>query len=247
MKILAIRSLADVAITFDLADQAGANAAARVRAALDVLVPAVQTGDLPGAIEVAGAFASVTLHYDPLLGTQSDLIARVVGLLEQADPSGTVCGRIWHLPCCYDAPHGADLNDLAQTLGMTRDAVIQTHAATEFSVYALGFLPGLPFMGDLPPQMSLPRRSSPRIRVPAGSVAIANGLCVIYPWDSPGGWHIVGSCPLSLFDANHSDPALLSPGDRVRFVPVDSVKLDELRQAQTSGDIDLMSFCAVAS
>ena len=103
----------------------------------------------------------------------------------------------------------------------------------------LGFLPGYAFLGDTDARLRLPRRTEPRTRVPAGSVAIATTLTGVYPVDSPGGWHLIGHCPVPMFDAAASPPALLAPGDRVRFEPIDADRHDELRRLAAAGRLDL--------
>lgn len=217
MEILAIRPLADSAVTLDLAPEPGAAAARRVAAATAALTRAIATGALPGAEEAAPSFCAVTLHYDPLAAAQADLVAAAAAILRRVAPAADTAGRHWDLPCRYD---GIDLPDLAQALSLPVDKIVARHAAVTFRVHALGFLPGLPFLGELPPELALPRRAAPRAAVPAGSVAIANRMCVIYPWVSPGGWHIVGTCPQPLFDVARDPPALLAVGDTLRFVPV---------------------------
>ncbi len=239
MKLMAARPLADRAVTFELADTVGAEAAARVSAAHRAIAKLVEDGALPGALELSRAYCSITLHYDPLKARQAELIETVTEALAGAEPDIDAEGRRWILPCHYD---GADLDDLSETLGMGRDSIIARHAETEFTVYAIGFLPGLPFMGDLPEGFSIPRRSSPRTKVPKGSVAIANGLTVIYPAESPGGWHIVGTCPVPLFDATRDAPALLSAGDQVRFEAVEADEAERLKTALMQGDLDVASF-----
>jgi inhibitor of KinA len=108
-----------------------------------------------------------------------------------------------------------------------------------YHVYMLGFLPGFPYMGDLPPQLALPRRADPRLRVPAGSVSIATTLTAIYPYESPGGWHLIGVTPIRLFDPARPRPALLAPGDIVRFEPIDLASFAEIRKAVGSGDYEV--------
>ncbi len=239
MELLAARPLADRAITFELADAVGPAAAARVSAGHRVLSQLLEAGALPGARELSRSFCSITLHYDPLEGRQSEIIAKASAALRAAQPDAAQAGRIWRLPCCYD---GADLEELAQRLGVAAATIAAHHAETEFTVYAIGFLPGLPFMGDLPAGFSVPRRTTPRTRVPAGSVAIANGLTVIYPSESPGGWHIVGHCPVPLFDPGAAVPALLAAGDRVRFDPVSRAESDAIAAEAAAGRLDPFGF-----
>ncbi len=244
MRILAFRPLADRAITVDLADRAGPEAAGRIASALARIEAAIAQGDLPGVEETAASFSSLTLHYDCLRTSQADLVARLGRLLADL-PEGTAgqSGRLWRLPCCYAPELGIDLASLSETLALPVAEIIARHAATDFQTYALGFLPGLPFLGDLPEALALPRRGSPRTLVPAGSVAIANRMCVIYPWDSPGGWHIVGRCPVPLFDpVRTAHPALLAVGDRVRFRPVTVQEADRIAQGFAEGTGDVSTF-----
>ena len=243
MELIAARPLADRAVTFELATHVGPEAAARVGAAQARLAGLLEAGELPGALELSRAFCSITLHYDPLEGRQADLVERVRAALADTDPAAPEGGRLWRLPCCYE---GEDLDDLAERLGLSRDEIAARHAETLHEVYAIGFLPGLPFMGALPEGFAVPRRTSPRTRVPQGSVAIANGLSVIYPFESPGGWHIVGRCPVPLFDPSRAEPALLAAGDRVRFAPVSREDCARIGAALVRGETDPADYAEAA-
>ncbi|MDO5620984.1 MAG: carboxyltransferase domain-containing protein [Paracoccus sp. (in: a-proteobacteria)] len=236
--------LADRAVTFRLGAQISPQVAAQVRAADAAIAAALAAGALPGACESAPSFCAVTVHYDPLQTDPQALIAAVSALLEPLDGAAGLLGREWVLPCYYN---GMDLADLEVALNLPAAQIVAAHAATVFDVYALGFLPGLPFMGSLPKGLSLPRRASPRSRVPAGAVAIANGLSVIYPSASPGGWHIVGHCPVPLFDARRDRPALLAPGDRVRFRAVEQGESDQIAADLAAGRLDPDSMGAACS
>ncbi len=119
----------------------------------------------------------------------------------------------------YGGAAGPDLPALAERAGMDASAFIQRHAAVEYTVAFLGFQPGFPYLHGLPDALHAPRRASPRVRVAAGSVAIGGAYGGIYPAGGPGGWHIIGRTAAVLFDPARDAPALLMPGDRVRFVP----------------------------
>ena len=127
---------------------------------------------------------------------------------------------------------------MASATGLSTEAVVQLHSGTEFGVYMLGFMPGFAFMGELPAALSVPRRREPRLRVPAGSVAITGSLSAIYPWESPGGWSLIGRCPVPLFDAAAATPALLAPGDKVCFEPVSAERHAELQALVLAGAFD---------
>ncbi len=242
MQYLKARALADSAVTFDFATSIGVEASSLVHAAQLCLTKGMAEGALPGATEVSQAFCSVTLHYDCLLTAQATLIAQVETLLAGVSVTARPAGRHWELPCCYRGDLAPDLPDLVLRLAVDPAEIITLHSQTALIVYALGFLPGLPFMGDLPRSLALPRRTEPRTQVPAGSVAIANGMCVIYPWVSPGGWHILGNCPVPLFDVGRAVPALLAAGDRVRFRPIDAHTHRDLSDQVRFGNLDPLTF-----
>jgi KipI family sensor histidine kinase inhibitor len=122
----------------------------------------------------------------------------------------------------YGGEWGPDLDEVAARLGLTPTEVVAQHTAAELRVYMLGFSPGFPYLGDLPETLALPRRATPRERVPVGSVAIAERQTGIYSREMPGGWHVLGRTPVPLFQEDRRPPAYLAPGDRVRFVAIDA-------------------------
>ena len=122
----------------------------------------------------------------------------------------------WIIPVCYDFE--MDLDNISKTLKIKKEEIINIHLNTDFFIYMLGFVPGHPFMGDLNSKLFLNRLTTPRVKVPAGSVGIVEKFCNIYPHESPGGWNIIGRTPIKLFDSlNETKPCLLSPGDSVKF------------------------------
>ncbi|CAN5664833.1 hypothetical protein BH23CHL8_BH23CHL8_25590 [soil metagenome] len=118
----------------------------------------------------------------------------------------------------YGGPDGPDLEAVARATGLTSDRVIELHAGTGYRVLMLGFAPGFAYLGTLPAGLELPRRPEPRLRVPAGSVAIAGRRTAVYPFATPGGWHLLGRTDATLWDPTSDPPHRLRPGDRVRFV-----------------------------
>jgi KipI family sensor histidine kinase inhibitor len=218
------------------------------------LIAAVQALDrrlgaarLPGVIETVPSFRSLMVHYDPLATTRAALIAAIRTIEPEAPAAAAEPGRSWVLPVCYEPAFAPDLADVAQATGLTPDAVTASHAANRFTVAVLGFLPGCPFLAELPTAFDLPRRTAPRTRVPAGSVAVAQRLSVIYPAESPGGWHLIGNCPAPLFDARWDPPALLAPADAVRIRPIDANEHGRILAATRRGDYDPRQECRDAT
>jgi inhibitor of KinA len=135
------------------------------------------------------------------------------------------------IPVCYEPAFAADLEDVARSTGLSCDEVVRRHVASPHRVLMIGFAPGFPYIGGLDERLSVPRRASPRPRLEAGSVAIANGQTAVYPFATPGGWNIIGRTPLRLFDPRREPASLLSAGDPVAFVPIGAREFGELADA----------------
>ena len=190
----------------------------------------VRAANPRGLVETVPTFRSLMIHYDPLVTGSANLISAIKNLLDSGGGE-TKHLKLWRIPACYAATHAPDLAEVAQRTGLGTEEVIRLHSGMRFHVYMLGFVPGYPYMGDLPDALVLPRRVDPRIRVPPGSIAIATGLTAIYPLESPGGWHLIGATPIRLFNPRWPRPALLGPGDAVRFEPITVREFDAIHAA----------------
>ena len=176
---------------------------------------AVHAQSLPGIIDLVLAYNVVAVHADPdrvNLDELEPMLATISAIcMSESD------GPIVRVPVLYD---GEDLGHVAEKTGLSREEIIAAHSGQEYRVKAIGFLPGFPYCGDLPSELSgLARRSSPRTRVPAGSVAIVGRQTGIYPAESPGGWHLIGRTPLVIADLD-AEFFPIHPGDRIRFEPI---------------------------
>lgn len=198
----------------------------------------LEAAAVPGVVETVPTFRSLMVHYDPLRLPQAELTRRLAPLLVDLE-AGDSAGRRWRIPTCYHESLGLDLADVAQRIGLPVDQVVERHSATTFHVYMMGFLPGLPYLGGLPPEFNLPRRENPRIKVPSGAVAVAMAMTVIYPLESPGGWHILARTPTPLWDMRCDPPTLLAAGDKVIFEPVSLSEYDSLRARAAAGELRL--------
>ena len=209
-----IEPLGDCAVQVVLGDAPGEPARRRVAAA------ARRVAGLPGLIECVPGFTTLTIHYDPLqFGSLESSLAHA---LADLDESAGDDGRLVEIPVCYGGELGPDLESVASLHGLAADEVVALHAAGDYRVHLVGFVPGFPYLGGLDAKLATPRRDSPRTAVPAGSVGIGGAQTGIYPVESPGGWQLIGRTPLRLFDARRDPPALLRAGDRIRFVAVDA-------------------------
>jgi KipI family sensor histidine kinase inhibitor len=197
-----------------------------------------RAGGLDGVVEWVPTFRSVTVHFDPRR-CDAEALGRDLAALAATSGSLRPNGTLWRLPVCFDPACAPDLAEVAAARGLTSDEVVRLLTATEFTVYMLGFLPGFPYLGGLPEALEMPRLATPRKAVPARSVAIAGRMCAAYPWESPGGWRLVGRTPVRLFDAaNAQRPALLAPGDRVRWLPIDRAGFEQLEREAAAGRLD---------
>jgi inhibitor of KinA len=186
-----------------------------------------KTNDL-WLVDVVHAYASVAVFFD-LNQTRFDEVAERLHQVarEKAARKGVVPSRLHHIPCCYE--FGPDLQRVASETGLSAEEVISEHAETEYTVYAIGFCPGFPYLGYLPEKLSgLPRLETPRLRVEQGSVGITGRQTGIYTEERPGGWNLIGRTPLEL--VNVADAYFpLRTGDRVRFERIDQNEFQRLQ------------------
>ena len=184
----------------------------------------LEAARLPGITDIVPTYRSVLIHYDPLRLSYEEVTswARV-----QFQPAGLPVSagrnRI-EIPTVYGGEFGVDLHFLARYHHLSLKDIIRLHSSADYTVYMMGFMPGFPYLGGLPPELETPRLETPRTLVRAGSVGIAGQQTGIYPLDSPGGWRVIGHTAVKLFDPALDPPTLLAPGDTVRFVPVSPEK-----------------------
>lgn len=231
----------DTALVVEFGDQVDRAVSDRVIA----LAAAITAMAISGVVELVPTFRSLMVHYDPLRVGHDELEAAITPLLGEV---GAVRHRerLFTLPVSYGGEHGPDLEEVAERTRLTPADVIRLHTAETYHVYALGFLPGYPYMGDGPEALSLPRRETPRVRVPMGSVSIAFRQVGIYPLESPAGWHLLGRTPVRLFDTRRENAVLLAPGDKVRFEPISTDDYHRLCEEAAAGRLDIRSSGATA-
>lgn len=208
----------DATVSVEFGDTLDPTLAARVRT-LDAQL--AQT-PFEGLYETVPTCRALLVSYDPRRiafdAVRSELLRRAA-----STSSATTAGATHVVPVRYGGDDGPDLGDVARACGLSEAEVVARHSATEYTALMLGFLPGFAYLGLLPAELERPRRATPRARVPAGSVAIAGRQTGIYPADSPGGWHLIGRTTLRLFDPHRDPPVRVRAGDRVRFVPVETL------------------------
>ena len=187
---------------------------------------AVGSASLPGVVDISLAYASVAVYVDADLVEDWDAWAKSLRSVVVKEELDLHAGRILRIPVWYG---GEDLGEVARTIGVTEAEVVALHVGRDYRVFAVGFQPGFPYAGYLPERLSgIPRRASPRARVPSGSVAIAGRQTGIYPGESPGGWHLLGRTPCRVVDVE-AGVFPIEPGDLLRFEPITQAEFDRRR------------------
>jgi KipI family sensor histidine kinase inhibitor len=237
-------SCGDTAFTVEFGNEISPEINGRVMALHVAIAQAAAAGTLEGVTETVPTMRSLMVTYDPLATSRAELQPRIDALIARGLPTDMASRRVV-IPCCYDDPEFApDLTEVAERTKRTVDQVIAAHLASPFKVYVLGFMPGLAYVAGLDRTLYLPRRTQPRVRVPRSSVAIAMDMTTIYPFESPGGWHLIGRTPLWMFDKRREQPVFLAPGDSLEFQRIDRKAFDRIARQVEAGVFDWSTLVA---
>ncbi len=226
----------DAALVVDFGDRIERALNSRVLA----LAQAVAEDHLDGVVETVPTFRSLMICYEPAKLGYAELVERVQELIVEA---GDVAypSRLWRLPVCYDPSLAPDLVEVAERKGLSPAEVVARHSAITHHVYMLGFLPGQPYLGDLPDELAVPRRATPRGKVAAGSVGIAMAMTCVFPKETPCGLNIIGRTPVVLWDPRRPNGSLVEPGDKVIFEPISLEAFEALAKLVAHGGLSLAS------
>ena len=205
----------------------------------------LQRAAIPGVIELAPAYTSVAVFFDPIAVIRVEWPSewgvrrareknskRNYSCFPASSPPdrSDVAPRLIEIPVCYDPEFGFDLDRVAEHTKLSEREIVDLHSTREYRVACIGFVPGFTFLAGLPKNLATPRRDVPRKEIPPGSVGIGGAQTGIYPLRSPGGWNLIGRTPLKLFDPTKDPPTLLCPGDRVRFRAITREEFESLKQ-----------------
>ena len=223
-----IEPLGDSALIVRVVDDFGRDPEGALNAVLAGL-RALETAEIPGVVELAPAYTTVGVFFDPTRIESFDgLGASIERILSASSVEHGIKIEtpLIEIPVCYDHELAPDLDDVASVSGVAAAEVIRRHSSAAYRVNCVGFIAGFPFMSGLPPELATPRRATPRKEVPAGSVGIGGAQTGIYPRTSPGGWNLIGRTPVRLFDVQRDPPTILRAGDRVRFREISREEFD---------------------
>lgn len=223
--ILSVEPLGDSSLIVRWPD-VGDEIAEKIRIATQALTKALPSD----RFAVVPAFITLAVHFDATLICKNDAEKLVLSLVKYVSDIPTQAARSVEIPVCYHIDLALDLEHVAKHSGMSVADVVQIHSAADYVVRMIGFSPGFPYLSGLPASIQCPRRATPRLSVPAGSIAIGGPQTGIYPQSTPGGWNVIGRTPLRLFALTREEPCLLAAGDRVRFRPIDRSAFDRLSE-----------------
>ena len=199
---------------------------------------ALQQAKREGVIETVPTYRSLMIHFDPRRLTTEALADALAGLDYASAPPRTR-RQLWHIPACYDPPHGGDIAEIAELFGLSPARIIGLHHGARYRVYMYGFAPGFTFLGGLPEELKIPRRVVPRPPAPSGSLLIAGGQALIASCAMPTGWYGIGRTPVKMFDPRRGRIFLAGIGDELCFERIDPAAFDAMSTAAEAGE-----FCA---
>lgn len=206
-----------------------------IQAGVSALEQAISRELHPAISEWVPTYRSLLVYYDPLQASYQELADWLSARCGAVGDASAVPRRRVTVPVLYGGELGPDLPFVAEHTRLTPEEVIERHAAPDYLVYMLGFMPGFPYLGGLDPRIVTPRLTTPRTAVPAGSVGIADRQTGVYPLNSPGGWQLIGRTPVRLYAPERPDPIMLHPGDLLRFQPVTADEYRRLAEQVAAG------------
>jgi len=189
---------------------------------------AVRTAKIEGIKETVPTYRSLLVCYDPVEIDYEQLVSQVKDLREMVEKPNVKKNKKITVPVVYGGDYGPDLAYVASIHGMTEEQVVKLHSEKLYRVYMIGFTASFPYLGEVSDEIATPRLETPRLKVPAGSVGIAEKQTGIYPCEAPGGWRIVGRTPIKLFNPSKNPPAFMKAGDVVKFVAIDEAEFQRL-------------------
>ena len=188
---------------------------------------AIRAANLAGVRDVVPTYRTAAIYYDPLRTDGDALLACVEREAVRPAPAAAAVGAPVRIPVCYGGDLGPDLPDVAAFAKADEEEVIRLHSAATYRVFMLGFVPGFAYLGIVDDRIAMPRRSTPRVRVPPGAVGIGGIQTGIYPAETPGGWQLIGRTPVKPFDPSRDNPFLMKAGDSVQFYTIERREYDQ--------------------
>ena len=207
---------------------------------ISATVKLIKEQRIEGIVDMIPAFASLLINHNPLVINYDTIARRLERILRMDTRAEAAAKRVFEIPVCYGGEFGPDLGDIAENAGLTPEEVVEIHTSRDYLIYMLGFLPGFCYLGGLDERIHTPRLSSPRLRIPAGSVGIGGSQTGIYPMDSPGGWRLMGMTPVKTYDPQRETPILVQAGEYIRFVRIDEAEYRRIAAQVADGSYQVV-------
>ena len=220
-----LSNIGDSAIVCDFGEEVNQLVNSRVIKLFQYIKQQSALENIIGILNCTPSYNKLIISFD-LQFTNSKQVLNFIRSIDFNKLNLVIEKKEWTVPICYDFE--MDLTNISRELKLDKEEIISIHSKSIFFIYMIGFVPGHPFMGDLDSKLFLNRLKTPRIRVPAGSVGIVEKFCNIYPYESPGGWNIIGRTPIKVFNnKNNSNPCLFSPGDIIKFKAISKIEFEK--------------------
>ena len=221
-----LNNIGDSGVVCDFGDEVNRSINTSVIKLFHHIKNEVSKGNLDGVLNYTPSYNKLIINFD-LEKINSSKIKDFLQSVNFSKLNISQNSKKWTIPICYDFE--MDLLNMSKTLKIEKNEIINIHLNTDFFIYMVGFVPGHPFMGDLDSKLFLNRLKTPRVKIPAGSVGVVEQFCNIYPYESPGGWNIIGRTPSKLFNKkDETNPCLLAPGDTVKFKSISKKEFENL-------------------
>ena len=201
----------------------------------------IKNNHISGVVELRSAYNSLLIVYDEGILLFEAAIIEFETLYRQKKQEAKLVSRQWEIPVCYDVTFAIDLDEMALEKGRSKEAIIERHSKTIYTVYFIGFLPGFMYLGGLNKALHTPRKSTPRLKIVKGAVAIGGKQTGVYPCESPGGWSIIGNSPIEFFNPKSAIPCFVNAGDKIVFKSVSLKEYKDIKALVDAGVYQLES------
>jgi len=195
----------------------------------------LEKSGIEGIVETVPTYRSLTVHYDPGIIRYGGLVEKMKSVLKGIDRASLPKSEILEIPVLYGGEEGPDIEFVAAHNNKTVEQVIEIHTSGEYLIYMLGFTPGFTYLGGMSEEIATPRLTTPRVKIPAGSVGIAGYQTGVYPIDSPGGWQLIGRTPVRMYDPDRAEPILPKAGQLIKFYAIDRAEYERIADIEANG------------
>lgn len=206
------------------------------------MASAIEINKVHGIMELVPTYRSLMIHYNPLETDFYKLVNTLKKIEENLSNIKLPAPEVIEIPTLYGGGLGPDIENVARHNNITVEEVVEIHTSREYLIFMLGFTPGFPYLGGMDTRIAAPRLQTPRTRIPGGSVGIAGEQTGIYPVSSPGGWQLIGSTPIKLFDPNRENPILLKSGNYIKFKKINELEYEKINQQLDNGTYEYMTY-----